>query len=141
MRRASSLALVAFAGPLSNVLQAVVIAGIAWGLVLAGITPASHGSGFGVLGLFLVMNVILAVFNLLPVHPLDGGKVLAWALPSRAQGIDDFLAKWGFVILLALMFSSALSVVFEPVTLFALKGMALVDREWVDAYFGLMRRG
>ncbi len=49
------------------------------------------------------------------MHPLDGGKVLAWLLLSRAQAIDDFLAKWGWAILLALLLSPALAIIFEPV--------------------------
>jgi Zn-dependent protease len=137
----AGLALVAFAGPLSNMLQALLVALIAWGLTLAGITPQTHGSVFGVLGLFLILNVTLAAFNLLPVHPLDGGKVLSWALPSRAQGIDDFLAKWGWAILLALLLTPALSMILDPVYAFARWGMALVDRGWFGAYVGLLRHG
>lgn len=136
----AGMALVAFAGPLSNMLQALLVALLAWGLVAAGITPDSHASVFGVLGLFLVMNVTLAVFNLLPVHPLDGGKVLAWALPSRAQAVDDFLAKWGWAILLALLLTPALSLIFEPVMSLAYKSMAFVDGRWLGAYAGLLGR-
>nr|WP_276604863.1 site-2 protease family protein [Nannocystis sp. RBIL2] len=86
------------------------------------------------------MNITLAVFNLLPVHPLDGGKVLAWLLPSRAQAIDDFLAKWGWAILLALLLSPALAIIFEPVMRLAFKSMALVDVRWLTAYAGLLGR-
>jgi Zn-dependent protease len=134
------MALVAFAGPLSNVLQALLVALLAWGLVAGGISPEAHSSLFGVLGLFFIMNITLAVFNLLPVHPLDGGKVLAWLLPSRAQAIDDFLAKWGWAILLALLLSPALAIIFEPVMRLAFKSMALVDVRWLTAYAGLLGR-
>jgi len=43
--------------------------------------------------MLLWANVGWGLFNLLPVHPLDGGKVLAWLLPARWQGVDDFLAE------------------------------------------------
>lgn len=132
------LALVAFAGPLSNLLQALVVVLLAWGLVLAGVTPQAQGSLFGILGLFLILNLTLAVFNLLPVHPLDGGKLLAWMLPARAQAVDDFLSKWGWAILLALLLSSGLSVIFGPVWFAAQKVMGWVDPQWIVAYSKLL---
>lgn len=134
------MALVAFAGPLSNILQALLVALLALGLAAAGISPDRQPSLFGVLGLFFIMNITLAVFNLLPVHPLDGGKVLAWLLPSRAQAVDDFLTKWGWAILLALLLSPALSIIFEPVMLLAYKSMAFIDPRWLSAYAGLLGR-
>lgn len=137
----AGMALVAFAGPLSNLLQALLVGLVAWGLVLAGIDPQGHASLFGVLGIFAVMNVTLAVFNMLPVHPLDGGKVLAWILPSRWQAVDDFLSRWGWTILLALLLTPALSYIFEPIMLLVFRGMDLIDRHWVDAYLVLLRRG
>ena len=115
-------------------LQAILVALVAWGLVLSGITPAAHASVFGVLGLFLVLNLTLAVFNLLPVHPLDGGKLLAWMLPTRAQALDDFLAKWGWAILLALLLSSGLSIIFGPVWVLAQTVMGWVDPQWIVAF-------
>ncbi|WP_434415222.1 site-2 protease family protein [Nannocystis pusilla] len=134
------MALVAFAGPLSNVLQALLVVLLAWGLVAAGINSSTHANLFGVLGLFFIMNITLAVFNLLPVHPLDGGKVLAWLLPSRAQGIDDFLAKWGWAILLALLLSPVLPMIFGPVFVLAAKVMALVDGRWFGTFLDLQGR-
>lgn len=130
----AGLALVAFAGPLSNVLQGLLVLLIGWIMTLAGLTATSHAGVFGVLGLFVVLNATLAVFNLLPVHPLDGGKVLAWLLPSRWQSVDDFLARWGWAILLALLLTPALSTVFMPVMRVVLQAMALIDPGWPAAY-------
>lgn len=136
----AGMALVAFAGPLSNFLQALLAALIGWGLVAAGITPVSHVSLFGVLGLFLLLNVTLGVFNLLPVHPLDGGKVLAWLLPASAQGVDDFLTKWGWALLLAVFLSGGLAIIFGPVYALSADVMSLVHDKWPSAVGALAGR-
>jgi Zn-dependent protease len=116
----AGMALVAFAGPLSNLLQALLTLGLVFGLVRAGLVePASllGGNLDHPLVVFYFLNILLFVFNLLPLHPLDGGKVLAWLLGPRYQHIDDFLVRYGFVVLLVLMFAlpGVMSTVFEPV--------------------------
>jgi Zn-dependent protease len=99
-------ALVAFAGPLSNLLQAVLTLGLVFGLARAGVLdPASllHGGLEHPLRVFYFLNILLFAFNLLPLHPLDGGKVLAWALGARRAHIDEMLVRWGQFILLGLI--------------------------------------
>jgi Zn-dependent protease len=128
------MALVSAMGPLSNLLQAIVTAGLAFGLNAAGITPGTHTAVFGVLGVFLLLNVTLAVLNILPVHPLDGGKVLAWLLPARFSHIDDALARWGWAILLALMLTPALGILFAPFRDFAFMVMDALVSGWYEAY-------
>jgi Zn-dependent protease len=95
------MALVAFAGPLSNLLLAVLTLGVIAAMGAAGVAPPlapSHP-----LRVFYSLNVVLFAFNLVPLHPLDGGKVLAWILGARRQHIDDFLQRWGGTILLGLI--------------------------------------
>ncbi|MBK8264115.1 MAG: site-2 protease family protein [Nannocystis sp.] len=108
------LALVAFAGPLSNFLQAALTLAALKGLVLAGVASAGL---FRILGIFFELNLVLMAFNLLPLHPLDGGKILSWLLPSRLSFVDDFLARYGGIILLVLVLAlpQVLYVMLSPV--------------------------
>ncbi|QQS39427.1 site-2 protease family protein [Candidatus Woesebacteria bacterium] len=97
-------ALIALAGPVSNLLIAV-IASILIRLAIAPFSP------FGMLTIFLLpliyLNVLLAVFNLLPIHPLDGGKIFIALLPAReAADADLFLNRYGMIILFFLIFAS-----------------------------------
>jgi Zn-dependent protease len=53
----------------------------------------------------ILLNIALAIFNLLPIHPLDGGKVLVGVLPAKeAREIDDFLSRYGIILLFLVIF-------------------------------------
>ncbi len=112
---------VAAAGPLSNLAQALVA-----GLLLAVIDPGASGSlagslTHGVLRLVVTANVFLAVFNLIPVPPLDGGNVLAGLLPPDAARVFDNLRPYGFLILYAMMFTGVLSALVVPPASFLMR--------------------
>lgn len=94
------MALVAVAGPFGNFVLILVVLGVA---ALMGRTMGISEGMNMLLTTMLQLNVLLMLFNLLPLHPLDGGKILAAFLPARLEYIDDFLLRYGTWILLGLV--------------------------------------
>ena len=91
---------VALAGPVSNFIQAVL-----WSLLLLALLAGGVQEAFFVqmARAGILVNLVLAVFNLFPVPPLDGGRVLAGLLPWRAGQVLARVEPFGFFIVLALM--------------------------------------
>ncbi len=101
--------LVAFAGPLSNLIMSVLAL-----IAMHQLSDAAEGSvliGFYRLSEQLVMiNAILAVFNLLPVYPLDGGAIIYELLPyDLRRSYEDYVIPYGSFVLLGLMLVGGLS--------------------------------
>ncbi|MEZ5980351.1 MAG: site-2 protease family protein [Planctomycetota bacterium] len=105
-------AIVAAAGPLSNFLLAFVFFAALYASVNLG---GYHQSQLlpQVLYISAVANVALAVFNLIPIPPLDGSRVVMWLLPVRARMGYAMLEQFGMVIIVVLLVTRVLS---EPLT-------------------------
>ncbi len=92
---------VAFAGPAANLLIALV-----FGLFLR-FMPVSIliSTGLGqVFGLIIFLNILLAIFNLVPIPPLDGSKILFTFLPASLDNLRVFLEQYGMFVLLFFIF-------------------------------------
>jgi Zn-dependent protease len=115
-----SEAIVAAAGPVSNLVLAIAGA-IPFRFLLA--NPQLAGSDsmiYQVLFLFIQINLLLMIFNLIPIPPLDGSKVLFAFLDRRTEyQVRPFLEQYGFFILLAILFfppgNSIGSQIIEPI--------------------------
>ncbi len=114
---------IALAGPMSNLLLAVIIAGLLHALDywnppwLALDTRGSASLVLAAVVRMFYLNLALTFFNLIPIHPLDGGKVLYGLLPQPyAAHFDHFLGRYGFILLLILFMTGIYKVlVWYPV--------------------------
>lgn len=107
---------VAGAGPLSNLLLAFIFA-LVFAIVLRVEVPAELKTGlYSTFTVGIAMNVGLAVFNLLPVPPLDGSHIASWALP-RALGekFDSVASNYGTLILWVLLLTGLLGTLIGPI--------------------------
>ena len=117
-------ALISFAGPLANLIFAGILS-IILRLTFAPFSPTY----FVVIILvdIIVLNISLAIFNLIPIHPLDGGKILVGLLPEKnAREVNIFLTRYGSIILLFLIFpifggNSLISSIISPIVNFFFK--------------------
>lgn len=97
-------ALVSIAGPGSNLLLALMF-GILIRILIAFAPMSFEISNFiGLLSYIVLINIFLAIFNLVPIPPLDGSKILYALLPDSAYKVKMFLEQWGMFFLLIFIF-------------------------------------
>ena len=102
---------VAAAGPITNIILATISALLLRGLVAVG-NPASSNSPVAMmieplvlmLAFSVYINLLLAIFNMIPVPPLDGGRVLTGLLPWRQAQALSRIEPYGMIIIIALVF-------------------------------------
>ena len=95
-RPTEGMALTALAGPVSNLLLALIA-----GRVLL---PVTSGFVSDLVWAFGIINVVLAIFNLLPIPPLDGSRMVPLFLGDRGRAMYAKVEQYGFLILFALLF-------------------------------------
>jgi Zn-dependent protease len=103
---------VALAGPVCNLLQALI-----WAVLLKLLIPLQVDDSFAQLQEFVLLmahagiavNLLICVFNLFPIPPLDGGRVLVSILPLRAAIGFARIERYGFLIVMALVFTHILT--------------------------------
>ncbi len=108
------MAIVALAGPVSNLLMA-----IGWALIARiGVTVGTGNEAIampliytGVAGISI--NLVLMLLNMLPIPPLDGSRILSGMLPSYWAWQFNKLERFGFIILLAMLYTKVLNVVLD----------------------------
>jgi Zn-dependent protease len=107
------MALVAAAGPAANLAMA-----LAWALLLKLAVMLPPGSFTVPLALMseagVTINLVFMALNLLPILPLDGGRILASLLPSRAAWQYSKLEPWGMPLLVLLLVTNTLNLLLDP---------------------------
>ena len=117
---------VALAGPLTNLLLAVVSAIVAKILIqISQALPDSIVAEMILVPLFAMarasvwINLVLCIFNFLPIPPLDGSRILMGVLPENLTRIYASFERYGFVLILILAFTGILSKMIFPIISFA----------------------
>lgn len=114
-------AIIAAAGPISNLLFALALVIVI--PVMINLVPSIGPFLYLVLSMGVFYNCMLAIFNLLPIHPLDGGKILSSFLPATtAIEYDRFMYRYGNLVLLALIIpwngmSPLSAIIMPPITI------------------------
>jgi Zn-dependent protease len=107
--------LVSLAGPVSNILMA------AFFVLLYKLFPGLFARTNPVgefFRIFLMLNMVLAAFNLIPIYPLDGSHIVEGILPEQLAELWERTYKFGWIILLMLLISGGLFIIMDPILRF-----------------------
>ena len=126
--RAVNNLMVSLAGPIMNLLLAVLISVLLVAVARGGYV--SRGLAEQIVKFMVVLNLSLMFFNLLPIPPLDGGSILAIALPARWRGVMPLLQRYGMLVIILLFMTGMGSMLMRPASRLA--------AAWADVLMGLI---
>lgn len=106
--------MVSLAGPVANIILSLIMAILFTGLIKAGIMDSSSWLA-NVIRLTYIYNIIFAVFNMLPIPPLDGSKVLSSFLPNEIAWRYESIEQYGIFIILGLSWLGVIWAILSPV--------------------------
>ena len=116
--------LVAAAGPVSNLLLALLFTGLFFGLVRGDMIGGETDPLTVLVVRGIQLNVVLALFNLVPIPPLDGSKVASYGLPGNVgDRYDRVMEPYGYIILLLLFATGILWMFLGPVTSWIIRAL------------------
>jgi Zn-dependent protease len=110
----TGMLLTALAGPMSNIVLTFI------GVLILSAVPMSfwqgHYNSWYFMNIFIVINANLAFFNLLPVPPLDGSKILFGILPPRYYGLLYQLERYSGILLMLLILTGGTRYIIQPLS-------------------------
>ena len=123
--KAAGNALTAFAGPFSNIIMAILFTIILKILLITGVILPTMNSVVGsiILNMFILtiqFNVVFAIFNLIPIPPFDGSRILYFFLPAKGREYMYKIEQYPFVIVLVILVTGIGSKLVSPIVSFVL---------------------
>lgn len=123
--KAAGNALTAFAGPFSNIIMAILFTIILKILLITGVILPTINSVVGsiILNMFILtiqFNVVFAIFNLIPIPPFDGSRILYFFLPAKGREYMYKIEQYSFVIVLVILVTGIGSKLVSPIVSFVL---------------------
>lgn len=123
--KAAGNALTAFAGPFSNIVMAILFTIILKILLITGVILPTMNSVVGsiILNMFILtiqFNVVFAIFNLIPIPPFDGSRILYFFLPAKGREYMYKIEQYSFVIVLVILVTGIGSKLVSPIVSFIL---------------------